>query len=176
LIDWLKNFTFNGIFVSLSIIPVICSGLDVIYLVEGMLGMMAVDVVQIYLNNGRKKWDEETELTVHVPTIKKYISLCLKLSPDSVKDLKKSAVYSVLFPLLLYRTCLCFYNEEVGFYSYTVGFGINTYFSRIFQLKESCPVGGPCQMYATIPEDPSYAFFLNLHTHPDVSKVIVYYQ
>lgn len=31
-------------------------------------------------------------------------------------------------------------------------------------------------MYATIPEDPGYAFFLNLHTHKDVDKVIVFYQ
>ena len=31
-------------------------------------------------------------------------------------------------------------------------------------------------MYATIPEDPSYAFFLNLHTHTDVGKVDVFYQ
>jgi len=31
-------------------------------------------------------------------------------------------------------------------------------------------------MYATIPEDPSYAFFLNLHTHKDVAKVQVFYQ
>ena len=31
-------------------------------------------------------------------------------------------------------------------------------------------------MYATVPEDPSYAFFLNLHTHTEVDKVVVFYQ
>ena len=31
-------------------------------------------------------------------------------------------------------------------------------------------------MYATIPEDPSYAFFLNLHTHPNAGPVTVFYQ
>ena len=31
-------------------------------------------------------------------------------------------------------------------------------------------------MYTTIPEDPTEAFFLNLHTHVDVKKVIVSYQ
>lgn len=76
----------------------------------------------------------------------------------------------------MYKTCLCFYNEEIGFYSMKLGFGVNTYFTRIFQLRDACPPGQPCQMYATIPEDPSYAFFLNLHTHKDVKNVIVYYQ
>lgn len=76
----------------------------------------------------------------------------------------------------MYRTCLCFYNAEIGYYNHALGFGVNTYLSRIFQLKTSCPPGPPCHMYATIPEDPSYAFFLNLHTHTGVGKVTVFYQ
>lgn len=64
----------------------------------------------------------------------------------------------------------------MGYYNDILGFGINTYLTRIFQLKDSCPSGAPCHMYATIPEDPSEAFFLNLHTHTDVNKVIVFYQ
>jgi hypothetical protein len=31
-------------------------------------------------------------------------------------------------------------------------------------------------MYTTIPENPSEAVFLNLHTHVDVNSVEVYYQ
>ena len=31
-------------------------------------------------------------------------------------------------------------------------------------------------MYTTIPENPSQAIFLNLHTHIDVKSVDVYYQ
>jgi hypothetical protein len=31
-------------------------------------------------------------------------------------------------------------------------------------------------MYATVPEDPTTAFFLNLHTHVDVPEVTVFYQ
>ena len=76
----------------------------------------------------------------------------------------------------MYKTCITFYNAEVGYYNDWVGFGMNTYLSRMASLKQSCPPGPPCQLYATVPEDPSYAFFLNLHTHQDVDKVIVYYQ
>jgi hypothetical protein len=57
LIDLLKNITFNSAFVFLTIIPLICSALDVLYLIEGMIGMMAVSTVQILIDNGRKKWD-----------------------------------------------------------------------------------------------------------------------
>jgi hypothetical protein len=39
----------------------------------------------------------------------------------------------------MYKTCLCFYNEEVGYYNHALGFGINTYFSRLATLKKSCP-------------------------------------
>lgn len=56
-INWLKNFTFNGTFVCITIIPLICSALDVLNVIEGMIGMMIVQVIQIYLNNGRNKWD-----------------------------------------------------------------------------------------------------------------------
>jgi hypothetical protein len=56
LIDRLKNITFNGCFVSLTIIPLICMALGNLYLIEGMLGMMAVSVLQIYLDNGRQLW------------------------------------------------------------------------------------------------------------------------
>lgn len=43
-------------------------------------------------------------------------------------------------------------------------------------MKRACPPGPPCQLYATIPEDPAHAFFLNVHTHEDVSNVVVYYR
>lgn len=175
-IDWLKNFTFNGGFVCLTLIPLVCSALDVLYLVEGMVGMMLIQTIKIYLNNGRTRWDEEAPFQMHLSTFKHYVSLCLKPTPQMIKQLKKAAIISILAPLLMYKTCLCFYNDEVGYYSDLLGFGVNTYLSRIFQLKDSCPPGPPCHMYATIPEDPGYAFFLNLHTHQDVDKVIVFYQ
>ena len=68
------------------------------------------------------------------------------------------------------------YNTETLFYSNFFGYDINTYVTRLLTIKESCPVGGPCQMYTTIPENPSEAIFLNLHTHVDVKSVDVYYQ
>lgn len=176
LIDQLKNITFNGTFVSLTIIPLILSALDVLYLIEGMVGMMLISTIQIYLDNGRKLWKEEEPFNYRMPTLKTYLTLCLKLTPAMKKLLKVAAVCAVVFPLLMYKTCLCFYNSEIGYYNERLGFGINTYMSRMFQLKTSCPPGPPCHMYATIPEDPSYAFFLNLHTHTDVGKVTVFYQ
>lgn len=138
--------------------------------------MMAVQTLQIYLNNGRSQWKEDAPFRMHLPTFKAFLTLCLKLTAPSKKALIKAAIISVVAPCFMYRTCLCFYNDEVGYYNNLLGFGVNTYLTRIFQLKDSCPSGAPCHMYATIPEDPATAFFLNLHTNPDVSKLIVYYQ
>lgn len=53
---------------------------------------------------------------------------------------------------------------------------MNTYALRFLELKTSCPPGPPCHVYATVPEDPHQAFFLNIHTHTDVEEVIVFYQ
>ena len=147
----MKNITFNGSFIFLTIIPLIWSALDALYLVEGMVGMMAVSVIQIYLDNGRKLWKPETPLIYQTSTLKSYLKLCLALTPESKKLLKIAAICAVVFPCFMYKTCLCFYNAEIGYYNDFLGFGINTYLTRLFQVKVSCPEGAPCQMYATIP-------------------------
>lgn len=81
LIDRLKNITFNGAFIFLTIIPLICSALDVINLVEGMLGMMLVSTIQIFLDNGRKQWIDDSPFNYRMPTLKAYLTLCLRLTP-----------------------------------------------------------------------------------------------
>ena len=53
IIDKLKDIAFNTAFVSLSIIPLICAGLDVINFVGGVLGMALILILLSLLNNGR---------------------------------------------------------------------------------------------------------------------------
>jgi hypothetical protein len=83
--------------------------------------------------------------------MQKFVNLSLKLSPRAKKMIKYAIVASIIAPLFMYKTCLCFYNAEIGYYNDRLGVGINTYFTRLFQLKVSCPEGAPCQMYATVP-------------------------
>lgn len=83
---------------------------------------------------------------------------------------------SIIANILMHKTCVCFYNKEVGYYSHLLGFGINTYITRFFQVKKACPEGGPCHMYATIPSDAAHDFFLNVHTHVDVHNVTIFYR
>ncbi len=88
-----------------------------------------------------------------------------------------AALVSIILPLFFYKTCISFYNDEIGYTSNFFGPAINTYWARWLELKRSCPPGPPCHVYATIPEDPTTAFFLNLHTYTGITtKVIVYYQ
>lgn len=67
------------------------------------------------------------------------------------KDLIIVAIISILVPLFCHRTCLCFYNDEIGYYNHLLGFGINTMFTRLFQLNKACPPGPPCHLYTTLP-------------------------
>lgn len=114
--------------------------------------MMFFLTIMTLLDNGRKNWNDDDELGWNTwSRRKRFISGCLKLNNSVKKDLIKNAIISVVCSLFLYKTCLCFYNFEVGYYNNLLGFGINTYVTRIFQFKDSCPVGAPCQMYATIP-------------------------
>jgi len=59
-IDKLKTVTFNAGFIFLSLIPLICQALDIIYLIEGILGQFAILLIGVYLDNGRKKWNNES--------------------------------------------------------------------------------------------------------------------
>ena len=140
--------------------------------------MFSVYLVQAYCNNGRRNWSSRDHeyrfLTTSI--LYRFLTKALQINPYLKKNLKRALIVSIIAPLLMYRTCICFYNAEVGFYSFSTGFGMNTYATRFFQLKRSCPPGPPCHMYATVPQNPEEAFFLNLHTHVDVSNVTVYYQ
>jgi hypothetical protein len=73
--------------------------------------MMAVQTLQIYINNGRKKWDDEVAFRMHLSTFKTFLELCLKTTPQTKKALIKAAIISVVAPCFMYRTCLCFYND-----------------------------------------------------------------
>lgn len=42
---------------------------------------------------------------------------------------------------------------------------ITTSFTRQFTLPEACPVGRPCHVYATLPEDTSESVFINFQTN-----------
>lgn len=55
-LNTLKSITFNGGFIFLAIIPLVCSAVDTIYLVEGMLGMMLILTGMILIDNGRRNW------------------------------------------------------------------------------------------------------------------------
>jgi hypothetical protein len=56
-IEKLKTITFNAGFIFLCLIPLILQALDIIFLIEGILGQFAILLTGIYLNNGRKQWN-----------------------------------------------------------------------------------------------------------------------
>eukprot|EP01017_Pseudomicrothorax_dubius_P005321 TRINITY_DN11320_c0_g2_i2.p1 TRINITY_DN11320_c0_g2~~TRINITY_DN11320_c0_g2_i2.p1 ORF type:complete len:567 (-),score=92.87 TRINITY_DN11320_c0_g2_i2:57-1757(-) len=70
--------------------------------------------------------------------------------------------------------CIAAYHDTVGINVDTLM--LSTRFTRKFYLDEVCPLeGGPCHLYATIPENASDSVFINVHTHKSVDQVIIRY-
>lgn len=46
-----------GGFVLLSWVPMICQALEIIGLIEGILGQVMILIIGVYLDNGRKLWN-----------------------------------------------------------------------------------------------------------------------
>jgi hypothetical protein len=159
LIDKLKTITFNATFIFLSLIPLICQALDIIYLITGIVGQLTILLIGIYLDNGRKLWNNDQTLLSNNTNVsngnlvifKEFLRKCFSLSKNTKKRIIINTIVVILVNVFMYKTCLCFYNSEIGYYNQKLGFGINTCLTRRFQLKESCPQGAPCQIYATIP-------------------------
>jgi hypothetical protein len=128
------------------------------------------------LNNGRRRWSLEKDNVFSRSAWEAFVELMLRIDPKTVKQIKVALLIALLSNMFMYRSCLCFYNDDVGYYNPHFGFGINTYATRLTQLHKSCPPGPPCHVYATVPENPEEAFFLNIHTHVDVKEVTVYYR
>jgi hypothetical protein len=57
IIEGLKHIFFNATFVILSLIPLICAGLDATYFAVGFVGMCVILILLAILNNGRRRWD-----------------------------------------------------------------------------------------------------------------------
>lgn len=112
IIEKLKNASFNAGFIFLSLVPLILSALDVIYLVAGMLGMMGVYLLQAYMNNGRRNWTkmENDENSTQSSIFESFVSKARKMNPRFKKNIKKAILVSIIAPLFAYKTCLCFYN------------------------------------------------------------------
>lgn len=85
---------------------------------------------------------------------KAFLRLAFKMNPKVIQWFKIVTIISLVSNLLMYRSCLCFYNDEIGFYSHKLGYGINTYATRLLQVQKACPPGPPCQVYTTVPENP----------------------
>lgn len=108
-----------GGFVLLSWVPMICQALDIIGLIEGILGQVAILVIGVYLDNGRRLWSNEhilleinqnTPKGTWIPMIKEYISCCLKPTKSTKKRLVICVITAIVANLFMYKTCLCFFN------------------------------------------------------------------
>lgn len=48
-----------GGFVLFSWVPMICQALDIVGLIEGILGQVTILAIGVYLDNGRRLWSNE---------------------------------------------------------------------------------------------------------------------
>lgn len=98
--------------------------------------MAGINALRIILDNGRRRWDQEVHRSHPRATsiTKVFWALSRKLDPATKKKIYKAVGIAIFANLIMYRTCLCFYNIEIGYYNEWLGFGINTYATRFIQL------------------------------------------
>jgi ABC-type Fe3+ transport system permease subunit len=109
----LKEWFLSLGFVFFSMIPLICAALDVLYLFEGAIGMAAILILMVYVRNGTKQYEHVSSFE-HANT---FVRKALHLGSSAKKQIIKMIVIAILANLFLYKTCLCFYNSEIGYYN-----------------------------------------------------------
>ena len=130
----IKDSAFKHIFTFLSSIPLICAALDVLYLIEGIIGMAAVLILGAILDNGRQKWVPSINTTSLSSKIVSYFKISLQIDRQIKGKIGKLIIISIIWNLFFYKTCVCFYNAGLFFYTDQFGLGINTYVTRFIQL------------------------------------------
>jgi Phosphodiesterase/alkaline phosphatase D len=84
------------------------------------------------------------------------------------------ALFAFIVPLATENTCLCFYNSDYGFEVNPLAV-MSTRMTRAISLDPACPMGKPCHVYATLPEDPAHYVFINVHTNHAVTNLTIFY-
>ena len=125
-----EKFFYKATFIFLSLVPLICSATDAINTVFGMLGMMAI-LSYMVLTQGKVDLRNVVAQNEHEPLVGR---TALHRRRTVKKQLLIVAIVSIVIPLFCHRTCLCFYNNEIGWYNHPLGFGVNTMVTRFFQL------------------------------------------
>jgi len=82
---------------------------------------------------------------------------------DYKKILLGCVLLHTVLPLLFHNLCVSSYQSYVGPIFGTAS--LSSELTRFFQLGKACPVGPPCQIYATLPEETATSVFLNVHTN-----------
>lgn len=84
-----------------------------------------------------------------------------------------SLLYSTFVPLSTAGLCMAFYTKAGFQYG---PFSVSTYFTRRMFSNNACADGQVCHIYSTLPEDPSTAVILNVHTGQDVKSINILYR
>jgi len=143
----------------------IVGGINVISTYTSILIVSAITLTLVFLNakHTKKQLKKDNQ---------SYSIFSKKLTMPIIRAL----TYSLFMPVFFHNSCLSFYNNSIGYYNPTLGFVVNTQLSRYFQLPKACPVGPPCHLYATVPEDTASSVFINIHTHKSIfENVAIYY-
>lgn len=162
----------------LSLIPTFCSAFEVIGVFEAICLIFIIIYSKFllelsYLENSTMKKNDKCSIYFS-NLIKKIKKTITKFPAYFFIGTALISAYSIGFPLFGEKTCLCFYNDEIGLYLNFYG-SINTKMTRYFQLKEACPPGPPCHIYATLPENSSSSVFINFHTNKQIKEAFIFY-
>ena len=174
IIKRVEKFLLGSGFVWLSLAPVVVMAVDVIPFAAGLLlnfGVLAGWMATLHY----LRYEKETANHYKSSSWIEFKRSLRHRRPSLNKKWLIVGLASLLVNCLAYRSCLCFYNNEMPYYNQLLGFGLSSWITRFARLPVACPVGKPCQLYTTLPEDSITSVFVNAHTHHSVHNVTVYY-
>jgi hypothetical protein len=93
----------------------------------------------------------------------RYSNELLKLRNFNRKIMVTIMSVSIILPVMWDGFCVNSFQDFGGIIFGTAS--LSSSIVRSFQMTDFCPVGPPCHLYATLPEDTSSAVFINAHTH-----------
>ena len=166
-------------FLCLAIIPSVLSSVNLISVPLSMLITFILflpfdffAIKEACPEDGKKFLKEKDwkDFPSNQPLFIKEAKLSYKLYPGfSTFIMTFSVFYSVVVPLLTAKSCLAYYEPQLG-----ASFGaydISTAFFRWLTLPQVCPEGRICHIYSTLAEDGSSSIILNVHTGLDVTNL-----
>ena len=151
--------------------------LSPLHLLSSISALLTFVVIAYYLSilQGFGLISMQLYYSLAIATFSSYFIMCFSYVRRSgillVLSSLVTAVVILSGPVIFGGIC----QIQATFENGVSGFIFSTSLTREYTLPEACPVGPPCHVYATLPENASDSVFINFHTNIKHPHAVVCY-